>query len=149
MHLTRTPRPMVFIPVLLWAGLLGASCHWSPFADSSPRPSPCDPAASLYIKKQHYISRDFVTEDGTVDYARWFESRKVQSSPCDPVSKSNDGLQPDPKASVPKSDTPKQAPISLPEGESPAPTNGNPMAPPPEKTHGTETPYGPKKASAF
>ncbi len=55
--------------------------------DEPPKPNVCDPTSSLYIKDQHYISRDYVTEDGTVDYARWFESRKAQSSPCDPITK--------------------------------------------------------------
>lgn len=101
------------------------ACSWFGPAELPP-PSPCDPVANIYSDGQHFISRDYVTEDGTMDYARWFESRRIQASPCDPTSKAT------PKASVPVSPNPTgTAPVALPE-----PTD---MPPAPAAKHSDST----------
>ena len=148
-NLKRSPKQA--ISLLLTAGIAGLhslSCNWGPFAEPAPRPSPCDPAASLYIKKQHYISRDFVTEDGTVDYARWFESRKLQSSPCDPVTKGDSGIAPEPTSSVPNAEGEKAPPVSL-EKERAAGSEPGPSVLPRQPARDTDAGSEPKKRPEF
>ena len=55
--------------------------------------NPCDPVSNIYDGGKHYIERDFVKEDGTMDFNKWFEARKVQSSPCDPLHKSKSRIK--------------------------------------------------------
>jgi hypothetical protein len=43
---------------------------------------PCDPIKNYYDGKTHYIEREFVREDGTLDYDLMFEKLKPESSPC-------------------------------------------------------------------
>lgn len=77
---------MLFICPFILA-ILGYSCGGeipNPFAKPSPI-DPCDPTSSVYEGEKHYIERDFVKEDGTLDMERWFEAKSVQSSPCDPL----------------------------------------------------------------
>ena len=56
-----------------------------PLMEETTEMNPCDPVANLYEGGHHYIERDYVKEDGTLDFNRWFKSRKVESSPCDPL----------------------------------------------------------------
>lgn len=60
----------------------------NPFTPKMSEISPCDPIGNLYVGDQHYIERDYVTEEGRIDYKKYFRDRKIESSPCDPVSKS-------------------------------------------------------------
>ena len=48
--------------------------------------NPCDPAANLYTEKnKHYFDTEYLKQDGTVDYNKWFKAYEVQSSNCDPA----------------------------------------------------------------
>jgi len=48
---------------------------------------PCDPAGNVYINDRHYLDRDYVNEDGTLNYRKYFDNRGIQASPCDPLNK--------------------------------------------------------------
>lgn len=54
------------------------------------RIDPCDPASNLYEGDKHYIERDFVNEDGILDYSKWFEVLDVRSSHCDPLKRAEE-----------------------------------------------------------
>ena len=47
----------------------------------------CDPVKNYFYNGQHYIERDYVKEDGTLDYKKYYESRRIQASECDPLKK--------------------------------------------------------------
>lgn len=56
-----------------------------------PTLDPCDPVANYYqADGAHYIERDFVKDDGTLDYQRYFDSQKAGASPCDPLRKAEE-----------------------------------------------------------
>lgn len=76
---------------------------------------PCNPAFDFYEGDTHYFERDFVNEDGTMDYAKWFQSRELQSSDCDPLKRSKTG--------------PKQTSPVLPATESQPRTEADKVAP--------------------
>jgi hypothetical protein len=51
-----------------------------------PTIDPCDPAANLYDKEgKHYVDRDFLRDDGTLDYKRYFRMQASRETPCDPL----------------------------------------------------------------
>ncbi len=59
---------------------------WNPFAKPTPI-DPCDPVTNIYEGEKHYIERDYLKEDGTLDYEKYFKSRESETSPCDPLKK--------------------------------------------------------------
>ncbi|MDW7975551.1 MAG: hypothetical protein RMI35_03255 [Leptospiraceae bacterium] len=49
---------------------------------------PCDPFLSYYEHGDHYFSKEFVKEDGTIDYEKLLKyQREVHRSKCDPLNK--------------------------------------------------------------
>jgi hypothetical protein len=46
----------------------------------------CDTMGSYYEGGEHYISREFMTEEGILDYNKQFEKSKFQNSKCNPAS---------------------------------------------------------------
>lgn len=46
----------------------------------------CNPIADYYEKGTHYIRRDLVTDDNTLDYKKLFEDTKPQASECYPAN---------------------------------------------------------------
>ncbi|TGN20334.1 hypothetical protein [Leptospira idonii] len=44
----------------------------------------CNPIADYYDKGTHYIRRDLVQDDGTLDYKKLLEDTKPQASECYP-----------------------------------------------------------------
>lgn len=51
---------------------------------------PCDPVKNYYDGKTHYIERDFVKEDGTLDYDLMFEKLDPEASPCAGIRNGDD-----------------------------------------------------------
>ncbi|MBE7436879.1 MAG: hypothetical protein HS115_00375 [Spirochaetales bacterium] len=63
----------------------------APYFADEPTIDPCDPVANYYQPGgAHYIERDFVKDDGTLDYQRYFDSQKPGASPCDPIRKNEE-----------------------------------------------------------
>lgn len=54
---------------------------------SKPTVDPCDPATNLYDDGKHFLERDYLTEEGTIDYKKLLEMNEIQKSPCDPLQK--------------------------------------------------------------
>lgn len=78
------------LPVLLTMTLLHCPRELpNPFEKTTPA-DPCDPLSNVYKGEKHYIDRQFVKDDGTLDYGAMFKSDRVQSSPCDPLNKKKD-----------------------------------------------------------
>jgi hypothetical protein len=56
------------------------------------RPNPdkeidkCNPIADYYEKGAHYIRRDLLTDDGTIDYKKLLEDTKPENSECYPAN---------------------------------------------------------------
>ncbi|MBX7058703.1 MAG: hypothetical protein K1X75_11615 [Leptospirales bacterium] len=49
-------------------------------------PDPCDAGVNVYDDNTHFFERDFVTDQGRVNYQRWFEIKDdPRTSPCDPL----------------------------------------------------------------
>ena len=46
----------------------------------------CDTMESYYEGGEHYINREFVTEEGILDYQKQFEKSKSKNSKCNPVN---------------------------------------------------------------
>lgn len=44
----------------------------------------CNPIADYYEKGIHYIRRDLVTDDNTIDYKKLFEGTRREASECFP-----------------------------------------------------------------
>jgi len=53
---------------------------------------PCDPQVNLYINDKHYIDREYLKEDGRIDYQKWFENMSPESSDCNPVHKKSKNM---------------------------------------------------------
>ncbi|MDX1959368.1 MAG: hypothetical protein SFU98_12395 [Leptospiraceae bacterium] len=53
-----------------------------------PKPSEineCDTMGNYYEDGEHYINREFVNDDGTLDYKKQFEKSKQQNHDCYPT----------------------------------------------------------------
>ncbi len=48
---------------------------------------PCDPFYSYYENKTHYFYDENLKKDGTIDYSKLLELRKVENHPCDPLKR--------------------------------------------------------------
>ena len=46
---------------------------------------PCDPTSSVYTGNRHFIERDFLKDDGTLNYRKLMQARDVGNSSCDPL----------------------------------------------------------------
>lgn len=46
----------------------------------------CDTMGSYYENGEHYIDRQFVTEEGVMDYKKQFDKSEIKNSKCNPVS---------------------------------------------------------------
>lgn len=46
----------------------------------------CNPIADYYERGAHYIRRDLVRDDGTLDYKKLLEDSKPQNSECYPAN---------------------------------------------------------------
>ena len=76
-------------------GLLCVCIAWMAFAscrdlkeglwDEVTPPEPCDAASNVYLGERHFLDRDFVRDDGTLDYERYLRLREPRASPCDPI----------------------------------------------------------------
>ncbi len=82
-----------FLKLLVYAALLlvilpGAGCREisSLFFDRMTEPDPCDAGANVYRGETHFIERDFLREDGTIDYDKWLRITDPGLSPCDPLN---------------------------------------------------------------
>lgn len=47
----------------------------------------CNPVADYYEQGNHYIRRDLVKDDNTLDYKKLLEETKPQTSECYPTNK--------------------------------------------------------------
>lgn len=47
---------------------------------------PCDTGVNVYRGDTHFIERDFLLEDGTIDYQKWISITDPALSPCDPLN---------------------------------------------------------------
>ncbi|HBS05560.1 MAG TPA: hypothetical protein DEA96_11375 [Leptospiraceae bacterium] len=72
------PKLLAF-SVILMSGLTGTSCQW---IFGEPTMDPCDPAHNYYEGDRHYISRDYVREDGTLDQQKMLEALKPGHGNC-------------------------------------------------------------------
>lgn len=74
---------------LVW--ILGSSCEQEyqrfiqPFFAGQTEIDPCDPAANFYDGRTHYIERDMIRDDGTLDYDRVIRASDPAESDCDPL----------------------------------------------------------------
>ncbi len=59
---------------------------YSSLMNETSEPDPCDPSFNIYVGETHFIERDFLKEDGTIDYEKWVRIADPQSSPCDPLN---------------------------------------------------------------
>lgn len=59
---------------------------YSSLMNEMSEPDPCDPSFNIYVGETHFIERDFLKEDGTIDYEKWVRIADPQSSPCDPLN---------------------------------------------------------------
>jgi hypothetical protein len=46
----------------------------------------CDTMESYYEGGEHYINRNLITEEGTLDYKKQFEKSEPKNSKCNPVN---------------------------------------------------------------
>lgn len=46
----------------------------------------CNPIADYYEKGVHYIRRDLVTDDNTIDYKKLFDGTRREASECFPTN---------------------------------------------------------------
>ncbi len=71
----------VFTAVITGSGCDVISNPFAPLEEIDP----CDPAANTYSDKKHFIERDYLDEDGRIDYRKMFKNLDKRSSPCDPL----------------------------------------------------------------
>lgn len=45
----------------------------------------CDTIGNYYENKEHYIKREFVTDDGEIDYKKLFQKYKGSETICNPL----------------------------------------------------------------
>ena len=83
MALRRTLLPLIF-PAFL---VCFSACREfeQAFMAEDTEIDPCDPTSSTYHGYAHFIERDFLSEDGTLDYEKWFEKRYPGASACNPI----------------------------------------------------------------
>ncbi len=67
---------------------LGAGCReiYGLIFHSMGEPDPCDAGVNVYRGDTHFIERDFLLEDGTIDYQKWVSITDPALSPCDPLN---------------------------------------------------------------
>ncbi len=47
---------------------------------------PCDPVLNYYENNKHFFYKEYLKDDGTIDYKKLLESQKrLDQSPCDPL----------------------------------------------------------------
>ncbi len=77
--------------IALFAVFLTGACGLPiPFMGEKTEIDHCDPVANYFENGEHYIGADFVKEDGTIDYQKYFKARRTESSPCDPLNNAGD-----------------------------------------------------------
>ncbi|MGV3667283.1 MAG: hypothetical protein ACO1NV_14230 [Leptospira bouyouniensis] len=69
-----------FFTILFWALIVVAGCKRGYSEDIQD----CNPIADYYEKGTHYIRRDLVKDDNTLDYKKLMEDTKPQASECYP-----------------------------------------------------------------
>lgn len=80
------PRRLLISLLLIAALPLGGCKEFEQLFLAQDEPmKPCDPTYSTYHGYVHFIERDFLTRDQTLDYRKWFESNQVEASQCDPL----------------------------------------------------------------
>jgi hypothetical protein len=55
--------------------------------EPEPEVDPCDPTSSIYYNGKHFFAGEYLTDDGQVDYEKWFAERGIENSDCDPLKK--------------------------------------------------------------
>ncbi|XDD54245.1 hypothetical protein AB3N62_00075 [Leptospira sp. WS4.C2] len=68
------------LAIFLWAFVLIFGCKRGYSEDIQD----CNPVADYYDKGTHYIRRDLVRDDNTLDYKKLMEDTKPQASDCYP-----------------------------------------------------------------
>lgn len=68
--------------------VMGSGCQeiYNFLFDSMGEPDPCDAGVNVYRGDTHFIERDFLREDGTIDYEKWVAITDPSLSPCDPLN---------------------------------------------------------------
>ncbi len=76
----------------------------------------CDSFGNYYENGDHYISREFLTESGSLDYKKLFDKSKQQNSNCYPTEtfRETENRLPDPLTQNLPSDKPAQEPNTKP-----------------------------------
>lgn len=69
-----------FFTILFWALIVVVGCKRGYSEDIQD----CNPIADYYEKGTHYIRRDLVKDDNTLDYKKLMEDTKPQASECYP-----------------------------------------------------------------
>ncbi|WP_167481745.1 hypothetical protein [Leptospira bouyouniensis] len=69
-----------FFTILFWALIVVPGCKRGYSEDIQD----CNPIADYYEKGTHYIRRDLVKDDNTLDYKKLMEDTKPQASECYP-----------------------------------------------------------------
>ncbi|TGL24110.1 hypothetical protein EHQ46_03020 [Leptospira yanagawae] len=69
-----------FFTILLWVFVLSIDCKRGYSEDIQD----CNPIADYYEKGTHYIRRDLVKDDNTLDYKKLMEDTRPQASECYP-----------------------------------------------------------------
>ncbi|MEQ8349982.1 MAG: hypothetical protein RH862_00760 [Leptospiraceae bacterium] len=72
-------RRLAGLIVVAGSVLSMTSCHW---IFGEPTMDPCDPAHNYYEGDRHYISRDYVQEDGTLDRHKMLDAMKPGHGRC-------------------------------------------------------------------
>jgi hypothetical protein len=73
---------LILLAILFASCILNLNCKRGHSEDIQD----CNPIADYYEKGTHYIRRDLVTDDNTLDYKKLFEETKPQSSECYPAN---------------------------------------------------------------
>ena len=87
-RLLRHSRTLVRLSVLCLALLVNTGCReiYDYLFHSLSEPDPCDVGVNVYRGDTHFIERDFLREDGTIDYDKWVRITDPSLSPCDPLN---------------------------------------------------------------
>ncbi len=70
---------MKFIFLLIL--ILFSNCKKKQFSDVNE----CDTIGNYYENKEHFIKREFVNDDGEVDYKKLFQKYKGKETICNPL----------------------------------------------------------------
>ncbi|MEQ9365716.1 MAG: hypothetical protein RIF32_15840 [Leptospirales bacterium] len=88
MFLFRQARRPLFASLLCLQLLVFGGCReiYGFLFYSMGEPDPCDTGVNVYRGDTHFIERDFLLEDGTIDYEKWVSITDPALSPCDPLN---------------------------------------------------------------